>query len=219
MVGADHAMRPIWNEAGGDLGICGPKRYERKEPKYRSGGSRDGELGPSTLRFDSEVQAALLERHFDGPTANEPSDNSDVRRIEICAQKWLRIADVGGIAHEHPVDRRRRQGGMIPDRRSGRDLAAASFIATPIWHRQSDSTCLLIFELFGDFGQRATFLRRSAFLSGLAFRGGFEQIGVEAEPRDETDMAGNRVNHALDKTEYRQLTSTPSPLLGDESSC
>ena len=33
--------------------------------------------------------------------------------------------------HEHPADRRRGQPGMIPDRRSSRDLETASFIAIP----------------------------------------------------------------------------------------
>ena len=103
-----------------------------------------------TLRFDAEMQAALLERRFDGPTANEPSENRDGRRIEICAKKCLRIADVGGIAHEHPADRCLWQSGVIPDRRSGRDLEDASFIAIPIWHRQSGPMPLLIFKSLGE---------------------------------------------------------------------
>jgi hypothetical protein len=39
---------------------------------------------------------------MDQQLTNHP--NRDRQRIEICAQKCLRIADAGGIAHEHPAD-------------------------------------------------------------------------------------------------------------------
>ena len=80
---------------------------------------------------------------------------------------------------------------MIPDRRSGRDLEDASFIAIPIWHRQSGPTRLLIFESLGELWQPTTLFGRSSLPTGMAFRRRLKQTGVEPQSCDETDMAAN----------------------------
>ena len=116
---------------------------------------------------------------------DEPSENLDWRRIEISAQEGLRIA------HEHPADRRRRQPAMIPDRRSSRDLENASFIAIPVGHRQPGPARRFLFEYLGKFGQRASFLGRPSALSRTAFRCWREEVRVEPQPGDETDVTAN----------------------------
>ena len=181
-----------WAKAAGDFGIGRPKRNERKQPEQRRRRPRDGEIGPLPLRLDAEMRAALLECRFDGPTMDESSENLDWCRIEISAQKCLRIAHPRGIAHEHPAYRRRRQPGMIPDRRSSRDLENASFIAIPIGHRQPGPARRFVFEHLGELGQRASFLGRPSALSRTAFKRWREEVRVEPQPRDETDMTANR---------------------------
>src|SRR5208282_1180782 len=135
-----------WAKADGDFGIRYPKCNEGEHSEQRRRRSRDSEVGPLPLSFDAEMRATLLECCFDGPTAHEPSENFYRCRIEIRAQKCLRIAHASGIAHEHPADRRWRQSGVIPDRRSGHDLEDASFIAIPVWRRQPGPTGLLVFD-------------------------------------------------------------------------
>src|ERR1019366_3351328 len=172
-------------KAAYNFGIGRPKRNEREQPKQRRRRPCNGEIGPLPLRLDAKMRAAFLKRRFDGPTMDEPSENLDWRRIEISEQEGL------GIAHEHPPDRRRRQPGMIPDRRSSRDLENASFIAIPVGHRQPGPARRFLFEHLGKFGQRASFLGRPSALSWTAFRRWREEVRVKPQPRDETDVTAN----------------------------
>ena len=80
---------------------------------------------------------------------------------------------------------------MIPDRRSSRDLENASFIAIPVGHRQPGPVRRFLFEHLGELGQRASFLGRPSALSRTAFRRRREEVCVEPQPGDETDVMAN----------------------------
>src|SRR5664280_1584217 len=76
--------------------------------------------------------ATFLERRLEGPAVDEPGENFEWRGGGVGAEERLRITHAGWIAREHPADRRRRQSGVIPDRRSGREFENAALIAIPI---------------------------------------------------------------------------------------
>jgi hypothetical protein len=75
-----------------DFGIARPERNEGEQSERRRRRSREGEVRPLRLRFNTEMSAALLECCFDGTATDEPSENLKRRRSEIGAQTCLRIA-------------------------------------------------------------------------------------------------------------------------------
>ena len=142
---------------------------------------------------------------------DEPSENLDWRRIEISAQEGLRIAHPRGIAHQHPADRRRRQSGMIPDRRSSRDLEQC------IAHRHTS-------QGIDSLAQRVVFVFEHSWKSlgsGRPFDwpsvravpgrrcggGGSKRFGVKPQPRDETGVTAN-CGEQIERREAASATTT-----------
>src|SRR5208283_451637 len=80
---------------------------------------------------------------------------------------------------------------MMPDRRSGGDHEDAALVAIPIGHAQSRPAGLLVLEGLAELLQAAALLSRAASSSASARRR-LEQIGVEAQPRHDANVAAQR---------------------------
>ena len=70
---------------------------------------------------NAKMCAAFLKRRFDGPPAESWRISTGAALRSVQRKAW-EIAHLGRIAYEHPSGLARQQSGMIPDRRSSRDI-------------------------------------------------------------------------------------------------
>src|SRR3974377_1329575 len=167
------------------------KRDDGKQSQQSWRGTQDRLVGPLTLGFDAEMGADFLEGDFDLPAAHEPGENVARTGVEIGGEEGLRFEFTFGIAHEQPADRHRRHAAAIPDRGAAGDLDEAIGSSVP----QTDAAALpadvAVLEDGGELFQALAFDRRPATAFMLLRRKG-EQVGIEAQPCDDTNMVAHR---------------------------
>ena len=109
-------------------------------------------------------------------------------KVEVGAKKRLRVTLAGGIAHQDPADRGRRQAAMVPDRGAGDILQLAGLTAVPFGQHDGCPYSFGIGQHGVEFGQAFAFQRGPAALALPAFGGGLEQAGVQTQAGDQADV-------------------------------
>jgi hypothetical protein len=129
------------------------------------------------LRLGAKMRAAFLKRRLNRSPLDEPSENLDWRRIEICAQDGLRVAYPLGL---RASTQRTGAGGSTRSRFPSRFREC--IIAIPAKHQQPGPARRFLFEHFGELEQRASILGRASALPRTAFRHWREEIRVKPQP-------------------------------------
>src|SRR3982074_541463 len=128
---------------------------------------------------------------LDLPATDEPAENVAGSSAEIGREEGLRVELAFWIADEKPADRHRRHAGTIPHGGAGGDFDKTIGSAVP----ETDAVALpRNFAILDDrrqLFQRFT-LDRSPAAAFALLRWKVEQVGIETQPRDDTDIVANR---------------------------
>src|SRR6195256_586493 len=128
---------------------------------------------------------------LDLPATDEPNENVARTSVEVGGEESLRFELAFGIADEKPADRHRRDAGAIPHGGAGGDFDKAIGSAVP----ETDAVALprnfAILDDGGQLLQRFT-LDRSPAAAFALLRWKVEQVGIETQARDDTDIVANR---------------------------
>jgi hypothetical protein len=167
-----------------------PQGDDGEQGEECGGGAKNRFVGPLALGLDAEMSAGFFERDLDLPAAHEPSEDIARTGVKIGCQERLRFEVAFGIADEEPTDRHRRHAAAIPQRSAAGDLDEAIGSAVP----ETDAVALPgdfgIVEDGGELFQALAFDRRPAAAFAL-LRREIEQVGIEAQAGDETDMVAD----------------------------
>src|ERR1700730_7731147 len=162
--------------------------WEQAEQNRR--GAKDCFVRPLALGFYPEVSANFGKCPLDLPPADEPCENVAGASIEVGGEESLRLEFACRIANKKPADRHWRHAAAIPDGGAAGDFDEAVGSAVP----ETDAVALPGYLAILDDGVRL--FQRLPFdkPAGAAFvllRREVEQIGIEAQAGDDTDMAAN----------------------------
>src|SRR4051812_50216615 len=80
------------------------------------------------------MTAHLLERGLNPPAPDEAAKDRLRFVVQVGAEKGLRLAPAGRIAHQHPAGWGWREAGGGPDPGAGDDLPHAALLALPFAH-------------------------------------------------------------------------------------
>ena len=108
---------------------------EETEEGWRSPGN--GQVGPLTLRFYSQVSTHLLESYFQLPAQHKPFNNLGGSNVEVGTQQRLWPKLTQGITDQDPTNGHRGFALVIPDCAVGGDLQRAVGAVIPVPLRYS----------------------------------------------------------------------------------
>src|ERR1700681_1631912 len=170
--------------------VC-PECYDREQSEQDRCGAKDCFIRPLALGFDAKVSANFRKRHLDLPAADEPRENVARASIEVGGEECLWLELTSRIADEKPSNRYRRHAAAIPQRGAGGDFDEAVGSAIP----KADTVTLpdnpAILDDGGQLFQGLTFDRPAAAAFAL-LRREVEQVGIETQAGDDTDMGADR---------------------------
>jgi hypothetical protein len=164
-----------------------PERDDGEKAEQDWCGAQDCFVGPLALGFNTEMSADFFECDLNLPATDEPRKDVAGKSLEIRCEEGLRLKFTFGIADEEPADRHRPDTGAIPECGAAGDLNEAIGSAVP----ETDAVALpgdfAILEEGGEFFLGLALDRRPA--SAFApLRREVEQVGIEAQARDDTNM-------------------------------
>nr|POE62229.1 hypothetical protein CFP56_79243 [Quercus suber] len=137
------------------------------------------------------MPADLLEGGLDAPAHDEPREDRLGGEVDVGAQERLRVTGAGRIAHQHPADRLGRQASLGPERRRRGVFEPAGLAAVPFGQHHLRPDGGRVAQHGVELGHPLSLQGGAAASAGDARGGGFEQVGVEAQPRDQGDVAAH----------------------------
>jgi len=143
------------------------------------------------LGLYAEMSSHFRKCYLDLPPTDEPGENIAGASVEVGGEEGLRLELACGIADEKPTDRHRRHAAAIPDGGAAGDFDDAVGSAVPETDAVSLPGDLAILNDGGQLFQGLTFDRPPTAAFAL-LRWEVEQVGIEAQTGDDTDMVANR---------------------------
>jgi len=77
---------------------------DREQPKQGRSRASNGQIRPLPLRFDPEMRADFVKRHFHLPALHEPGHYLCRGQRQICTQQCLRAEFILRVPNQHPAD-------------------------------------------------------------------------------------------------------------------
>ncbi len=91
---------------------------QRKERQQGGSGTQDRQIRPLALRLHAQMCTYLVKGDLYCPAQDKPLHNLDRLCLLIGAEQGHGLVLALGVANEHPADRHRRNGGLIPESRA-----------------------------------------------------------------------------------------------------
>lgn len=125
--------------------FIGPERDQGEHAEQDWRGAGDCRFGPLPPGLNTEMAANLGESDLDRPAADKPAQNVERVRIEIGAEKGLRLEFAVWVAHQYMADGNAAPG-VVPHGGAGDDLDPPFAAAVPSRHQQTPPVCLRVDE-------------------------------------------------------------------------
>src|SRR5258708_455969 len=99
--------------------------HERKECQQGRSGAQNRQIRPLALGLDAQMSTNFMKGDFNCPAQDKPLDDLESLCLLIGTQQGQWLVPALWITNEHPTDRNRGNGRLIPQRRASGDLHLA----------------------------------------------------------------------------------------------